>query len=407
MGWIRKLAKLATVGMGCVTALMLLLLLSLWVEHGLVTTLPEPTGPYAVGRVSYEWMNAAESDPLATSEEAKRVVVAWIWYPAKVTVSSQRAEYVPAAWRAALNQHIGPVLGFLTRDMAKVHAHSFADAEVLDAQQAYPVVLMRAGSGAESTDYTTLAEDLASHGYVVVGFDAPYRTTIVVLSDGRVVKRRQEDNPETLGGDAAEKMAERLLALWCADAKFVTDQLERLNAGEGDGKFRGRLDLERLGMFGHSFGGAQAAEFCHEDARCKAGIDIDGRPFGKVVAEGLARPFLFLMSDHRGEMQDPEAQRIMGQIQSIYRSLPPKEGAMVTIRGTNHFSFGDQILLKSQIVIGTARFFGVGGHTSGRRGLRIATAYVSGFFDRFLKGAPESDWQKLQSEYPEASVEQR
>jgi dienelactone hydrolase len=403
MPWIRRLAKLVTIGMVCLA----LLGLVLWVEHKKATSLPEPTGPNAVGRVSYEWVNAAESDPLAPTAGAKREVVAWIWYPAKATASSERAEYLPAAWRAALSKYIGPVIGLLTRDMAKVHAHSFADAEVLGAQQAYPVVLMRAGLGALTTDYTTLAEDLASHGYVVVGFDAPYRTLTVVFSDGRVVTRRAEDNPETLSSAAAEKLAERLLVLWCDDAKFMTDQLERLNAGEGDRKFRGRLDLEKLGMFGHSFGGAQAAEFCHEDARCKAAIDIDGRPFGKVSEEGLQRPFLFLMSDHHGEEKDAESQRIIEQIEAIYNRLPAKEGALVTIRGTNHFSFSDQILLKNQMVIGTARFFGVGGNTDGRRGLQIAAAYVSAFFDRYLKGAPEGEWKKLQMRYPEATVEMR
>jgi len=48
------------------------------------------------------------------------------------------------------------------------------------------------------------------------------------------------------------------------------NQLENLNAAEPSGKFTGRLDLQRLGMFGHSFGGAQALQFCHDDARCKA-----------------------------------------------------------------------------------------------------------------------------------------
>lgn len=401
MRWIRRLAKLVLAG----SAGLALLVLLLWVDHKRATTLPEPTGPYAVGRVSCEWVNAAESDPLAPTAGAKREVVAWIWYPAKVPASSQRAEYLPAAWRAALSKYVGPVIGLLARDMAKVHPHSFAGAEVLDAQQAYPVVLMRAGLGALSTDYTTLAEDLASHGYVVVGFDAPYRTAMVVYSDERVVTRRPEDNPETLGSEAAEKLAERLLVLWCEDAKFVTDQLERLNRGEGDGRFRGRLDLEKLGMFGHSFGGAQTAEFCHEDARCKAGIDIDGRLFGKVVGEGLQRPFLFLMSDHHGEEKDAESQRIMEQIQAVFNRLPAKEGALVTIRGTNHFSFSDQILLKSQMVIGAMRFFGVGGSTGGRRGLQITTAYVSAFFDRYLKGAPEEKWRKLLTEYPEVTVE--
>jgi hypothetical protein len=52
---------------------------------------------------------------------------------------------------------------------------------------------MRAGLADLTTDYTTLAEDLASHGYVVVGFDAPYRSGVVVLPGGRVIGRAPQN----------------------------------------------------------------------------------------------------------------------------------------------------------------------------------------------------------------------
>ena len=48
---------------------------------------------------------------------------------------------------------------------------------------------MRGGASSPILNYSTLAEDLASHGYVVVGFDAPYRTFVVAFSDGRVIQR--------------------------------------------------------------------------------------------------------------------------------------------------------------------------------------------------------------------------
>ena len=31
-----------------------------------------------------------------------------------------------------------------------------------------------------------------------------------------------------------------------------------------------KLEIARLGVFGHSFGGATALQFCHDDSRCKA-----------------------------------------------------------------------------------------------------------------------------------------
>jgi predicted dienelactone hydrolase len=143
-------------------------------------------------------------------------------------------------------------------------------------------------------NYSTLAEDLASHGYVVVGFDAPYRTRVIVFPDGRVIERTPENNPELYSGEELTRRADKLLAAWTADAAFVLDRLEQLSSPDASSKFSGRLDMSRVGLFGHSFGGATAAQFCCQDARCKAGIDVDGSLHGSVVQEGIHKPFMFL-----------------------------------------------------------------------------------------------------------------
>ena len=71
----------------------------------------------------------------------------------------------------------------------------------------------------------------------------------------------------------------------------------------------------RLGAVGHSFGGAQALQFCHDDARCRAAIDLDGIPFGSVVADGLFKPAMFLLSDHDREMSNPDSHKVVAMIQ--------------------------------------------------------------------------------------------
>src|SRR5947209_15017093 len=109
--------------------------------------------------------------------------------------------------------------------------------------------------------------------------------------------------------------------MWTADTQFVVDHLRLLN-DDPSGKFAGRMDLQRLGMFGHSFGGATALEFCHEDSRCKAAVDVDGIPFGRVVPQGLSKPCMFLLSDHSREMADREARQVLAEMQSIYDRLP-------------------------------------------------------------------------------------
>ncbi|MGH9774543.1 MAG: alpha/beta hydrolase family protein [Candidatus Acidiferrales bacterium] len=386
-----------------VVGLIALFALLKW-EHKTAITLPAPTGHFAVGRTTYTWANESETDELAPPPGAKREVVAWIWYPSATPTSAPPAEYLPAPWRSALAQNSGVLMSqFLTRDLSLVHVHSTVDPEVSTDQPSYPVVIMRAGGGALTTDFTTLAEDLASHGYVVVGFDAPYRTFVAVLPDGRVVSRPPEYDIENLEGDQQDRLIAKLLRMWTSDTSFVVSQLQRLNDADPSGKFTGRLDMQRLGMFGHSFGGATALQFCHNDPRCKAGIDIDGAPFGSVVEEGLKQPFLFILSDHSRDRPDPASGKILANFQSLYSHLPNGR-LLIAIRGANHFSFSDQMLLKSQFIIGLMRIIGFG-RLEKYRGLAITTDYVHTFFDVYLKSAPPSQLTNISKQYPEVQSE--
>jgi predicted dienelactone hydrolase len=396
------LRSLVAVAILAVVGLATLFLL-LWREHNKETTLPAPTGHLAVGRTTYTWVNDAETDELAPSPGAKREVVAWIWYPSATATPGAPVEYLPASWRSALAQHSGVLMSrFFTRDLSLVRAHSASDQDVSPERPSYPVVIMRAGGGALTTDYTVLAEDLASHGYIVVGFDAPYRTFVVVLPGNRVVARPPQYDPENLPPDEADRLINRLLAMWINDTEFVVSQLQHLNSADPSGRFTGRMDLQRLGMFGHSFGGAQALQFCHDDSRCKAGIDLDGAPYGSVVQEGLKQPFLFILSDHSHDLPDPASKKIHANFQSIYDRLPNGR-LFITIRGANHFSFSDQVLVKSQFVIGLLHMAGFA-PLEGRRGLAITTDYVHTFFDVYLKGAPSTLLTNLSAKHPEIQL---
>jgi predicted dienelactone hydrolase len=269
----------------------------LWQERETELTLPTPTGSFAVGRVIYDWVDDATVDALAPAAGTKRELLVWIWYPSTPGQSVAVGDYVPAQLRERGEPRGSSILRLLTRDVSKIHSHSIPNADVSPQQGSYPVVIIRGGASAGVVNYSTLAEDLASHGYVVVGFDAPYRTCLVVFPDGRAIARTPENDPENYQGQPQAARLNELLTAWTADIGFVLDRLEWLNAADPSGNFTGRLDMTRVGVFGHSFGGAQAAQFCHEDSRCNAGIDVDGRPLGSVVQAGLRQPFMFLVSD--------------------------------------------------------------------------------------------------------------
>jgi predicted dienelactone hydrolase len=374
-------------------------LCALWLDHLRSTQLPRPSGPFAVGRTNYVWHDPAHADSMAPQPGISRTLLASIWYPAVKPSRSSYDNYLPARWRSALEDKSGVVLTKLfTRDLARVRTHSIRDADVSVQEPSYGVVLMRGGHSALTTDYTSLAEDLASHGYVVVGFDAPYRTFVTVLPDGTVIPRTPQNNAELLDGDEKVRLATRLVAAWSSDMSFALDQLDHLNAGDPPSNFRGRLDLQRVGVFGHSLGGAEALQFCHDDARCKAGIDIDGAPFGSPVTEGVRQPFMFLMSDHSAEPA-AETGPIQADLRSIFDRLPANERFRITIRGADHFGFSDDI--RSAIVMGVMRT--IGKRIDSQRQLVIAAHYIATFFDIYLKGAPASDL--LKSRYQEVQFE--
>jgi len=381
------------------------LLGSLWLEHRTEITLPAPTGPFAVGRAIYDWTDDAKLDTLAPVPGTKRELLVWIWYPSTAGQSVAMDDYVPAPMRAAL-EPAGAPLRLVTRDLSKVHAHSTRDTNISPQQRSYPVVIMRAGASSEVVNYSTLAADLASHGYVVVGFDAPYRTWAVTFPDGRVMRRTPENNPELCAEREQSQQngcVSKLLTAWTSDIAFVLDRLEHLNSSDASGKFQGRLDMTRVGVFGHSFGGATAAQFCHDDSRCKAGIDVDGQPFGSVIQEGLHQPFMFILSDH-GDTSDPVSRQILANIQSIYDRLPPDGRLRIAIRGANHFLFSDDgALLKSHIVMRTLRLFGLVG-IDGRRQLAVTAYCVHSFFDAYLKGTGVSRLKISSPLYPEIQV---
>jgi predicted dienelactone hydrolase len=377
----------------------------LWIDHSRETILPAPTGPYNVGRVTYDWIDAGRLNPYAPVAGTKQELAVWLWYPAEGVTSSQTAEYIPPYWRSALESHQGFVMSrLLSRDLSRVKTHSWSDTAVSQQEAMYPVIVLRAGGGALSSDYTSIAEDLASHGYVVVSIDAPYRTVVTAFPDGRVALRNTQSDFDSMPYAVAEKAATQAMGVWVEDVKFVLQRLKELNLNDPSGRFIGRLDLQRVGIVGHSLGGATAAQFCHDDPRCKAGIDIDGIPFGTVVQESLHQPFFFILSDHRKELR-PEAPIVAGKMESIYRKLPADTRWQVMIDGANHFSFSDQMFTKSPVMMLALQTIGVTGTLEKRRGIEIADSCVRTFFDVYLKGALTGQLRNLASQYPEVHAD--
>lgn len=381
-----------------------LLLALLWSDHFRSTVLPTPTGPFAVSRAIYDWTDDGGVDPLAPMPNTKRELLVWVWYPAEKRPSDKVADYLPPKLREQVARQSGFVLGqLLSRDHAKVHAHALDDADISAQQPIYPLVIMRAGASLEVWNYSALAEDLASRGYVVAGIDAPYRSFTVVFPDGRVMNRMPQNNPEVCldkSGPQRDECIGRILNAWTGDIRFVIDRFGKLQPSEPAGKFAGRVQTAHVGIFGHSFGGSQTAQFCSDDPRCQAGVDIDGAPEGPVVRTGLRQPFMILLSDHDRESGSEKVQ-VLANLRAIYESAPEDEREYLRIRGAGHYFFGENGgLIRNQFVIGALRMFGLI-RIEPRQQLAITSYCLDEFFDRFLKNDAKAKIEVPNSAYPQ------
>jgi alpha-beta hydrolase superfamily lysophospholipase len=363
--WLRRLGWLIAL----LLAALLALIFWLWLQSHRPLPLPAPSGPFAVGRLRYELTEPLASDPTAPGAHQPRRIVMWIWYPAEPG-SGRKASYVPEPLRTPLRARGGAITNLIIRDVDLVRAQARTGAAVAGGGRRFPILLLKSGLGALALDYTSLAESLASAGYVVVGSDAPNSAALTAYEDGSTVGRT------ALGHPSSDQPAafEPLVRIWAADTRYELDALARLDARPA-GILAHRLDLGHVGAFGHSFGGAAATEFCWEDSRCKAAADVDGRLFGPVVQAGLAKPFLFLMSDH-GRERDPAAHLIMAQLRTFWAKLSPSR-RLTTIKGTRHFNFSDNALRWTRLI---GRPAGAIGPIGRRRALEISARELDAFF---------------------------
>ncbi len=104
----------------------------------------------------------------------------------------------------------------------------------------FPVIVFSHGLGGTREGYTYLGRHWASHGYVSVHLQH-------IGSDDSVWKGK----PNPL--DALRQSLKNPIHAINrpADVRFAIDQVEKMN---DKGPLQGRLDLERIGMAGHSFG---------------------------------------------------------------------------------------------------------------------------------------------------------
>lgn len=355
------------------------------IRAGQPVALPAPAGRYQVGRTVLEWTDRTRTDPLAPQGGKPRELSVWLWYPGVPGPGAQPAPYTPGAWAGL---HISGPAGLGETSFADVRGHSFADVPL--AAGSFPVAVLEPGMGLAVPQYTALAENLASHGYLVAGVTPTYSANLTVLN-GQTVPATAAG---TVAADTANEHAgqaqadgDRLVAVWAADARFAAEQVATLNSS---GRFAGHVNAGTIVYAGHSFGGAAALEACRTDPHCAGAADLDGTQFGTVVHTGLTKPMMLIGSENScvtGTCQ-PTGPGDQASRDTARTLLAASTGGTwcYQIAGTEHFNFSDYgsyylaAPIRSQIPLGSI---------DGAVALTITNAYLAAFADHATQGRPE------------------
>jgi predicted dienelactone hydrolase len=262
-------------------------------------------------------------------------------------------------------------------------------------KQAAPVVLFSHGLGGSCQNNPYLGKHWSARGYAVVFVQHP--------GSDESVWRGQRPGQIPMAMKQAASLENFMLRV--ADIPAVLDQLTRWHAEEAHA-LRGRLDLSRIGMSGHSFGAVTTQAVSGQslpvggarftDPRIKAAVAMSPslpaagsaeRAFGSVTLPWL------LMTGTK-DVARIGAMTIGGDLDSrlgVYPALPPGDKYELVLHDADHGAFGERSLPNE-------------GANRNPNHHRVILALSTAFWDTSLRGDAEARaW--LNSESPRSVME--
>jgi predicted dienelactone hydrolase len=356
-----------------------------------------PTGPYAVGTAVYHLIDTSRDEFYTDDPNDKREIMVQVWYPAQPPQTGTK----PVLYLEDIDA-AGPVIAhrldmprFLFDHLNLAYAHAYNDAEILDGDAVFPVIIFSHGLNSFRNQNTTMVQELASYGFVVAAIDHTYANVFTVFPDGRITLY----NPDIFSDEPANppRNSNTLVGVWAQDATFVLDQMA-VWQNEAGNRFNGRLNLDQVGIFGHSTGGGAAAEFCLTDQRCGAVLGLDAwvEPISDPVLEGLSNPLMFIQADQWGA--DNEVDLNSRRAGAIYEA-GQSDSYLLVVAGAAHYDFTD-LPLFSPI---TAQL-GLSSDIPSKYMAKMLNHYTLAFFNQYLREETGGLSTKTPRIYPEVTI---
>lgn len=168
--------------------------------------------------------------------------------------------------------------------------------------ETFPLVIFSHGAfGYNQSNFSTYTE-LASNGYVVISVEHPYHSLFTedtggntIIADASFLNGIMMINTENVPEETVFELSSEWLELRCDDLNFVVDSVKAVGASlpeswyAEDGQQENILkalamtDKDRIGVMGHSLGGAAAQALGRTRSDISAVIDLDGTMLGEVT----------------------------------------------------------------------------------------------------------------------------
>lgn len=244
--------------------------------------IPRPTGEFGVGTVVWDWADPKRPDELTADPEDVREVMAQAWYPADTRAAAATHVYAP-----------------LDKD-ENTAGWSQPSAPFTSQVRKAPLIVICPGSRTARYYYTSVAEDLASHGYIAMVLDSPHIGS-TRYPDGRYFPPIFIPTPEMVNGPSYEPIDQFLElpgVLGAGDVMFALDQLKKVTDNDPAQRLTGKIDWHRLGAYGHSLGARTCGGAVMTDPRFAAFAMVEGAVSKEDRVLGLKTPFLIVLGPY-------------------------------------------------------------------------------------------------------------
>ena len=308
-----------------------------------------PSGPYPVGVTDRTITDATRHNRYRISTNSSIPIT--IWYPA----NRQPGQWPAARDPKSLARDPRALDGIIDR-VPYLQSYSVRNAPFAAGLVGRPLVFWSHGYQDYRNDGQEWAENLASHGYVVVGVDHP-DASFVVYPDGLYL---YTDVADTTGrAQSPQQLQSRV-----RDFVVVLDEMTRGNLN--DEVFAGRLNVQNAAAMGWSYGGGTVAEFCRIDSRCKAAVVLEGyfENADTLLATGLAKPVLSMYQAGSSDLR-------------LFNKLS-RDAVWFQLRFAEHYSFGTWYWAESFSTLDRRR-----------EAARTITDYSLWFLNKHLKGSTD------------------